>query len=51
MRILKNVGIGGAVGASAVTGAGLGISAVGFTTSGIAKASIAAGIQSSIGAI
>ena len=47
----KNLAIGTAVGGLSSAGLGAGVSALGFTTSGIAKASIAAGIQSSLGTI
>lgn len=43
--------IGGAVGGASSVGIGYGLSAIGFTTSGVAKASIAAGIQSTIGSV
>lgn len=43
--------VGGAVGGLTSVGVGYGLSAVGFTTSGVAKASIAAGIQSAIGSV
>lgn len=49
--MLKHVGIGAVSGGLTSVGLGYGLSALGFTTSGIAKASVAAGLQSSIGIV
>jgi hypothetical protein len=49
--VAKHTAIGGAIGGVAAVGTGVGLSAVGFSSTGVVAGSIAAGIQSSIGLV
>lgn len=47
----KATAIGGVLGGITSVGLGYGLAAIGFTSQGVAKASLAAGLQSAIGSV